>query len=269
MTDPPQVVLDFAADRVLYLELRTSPKARPKLAMTKSSYTQAVLSGMQAAQQQLQEQGRWMLVKLLLSIDRREGAADAMETVQLAASLAPQGVVGVDLSGDPHAGCWRDWLPALEAARQLGLKVTLHGGEIEAEAEVASMLAWRPHRLGHMACLSPAAEAALVASRIPLELCLTSNIVTATWPGYADHHFKGLHAQGHPVVLCTDDSGVFDTTLSQEYAIAMAVFNLTVEELQGLALAAVDYTFASEAEKAELRARMAAQLNGNSSQTPP
>jgi hypothetical protein len=31
---------------------------------------------------------------------------------------------------------------------------------------------------------------------------------------------------GHPVVLCTDDSGVFNTTLSKEYSIAAHAFHL-------------------------------------------
>lgn len=41
------------------------------------------------------------------------------------------------------------------------------------------------------------------ASRIPVELCLTSNIKTQTFKGYDCHHFRKLHAAGHPVVLCT------------------------------------------------------------------
>ena len=42
--------------------------------------------------------------RLLLSIDRRQGGAEAEETVALAVSLAPRGVVGVDLSGNPCVG---------------------------------------------------------------------------------------------------------------------------------------------------------------------
>lgn len=42
-----------------------------------------------------------MLVRLLLSIDRRQGTEEALDTVRLAATLRPRGVVGIDVSGNP------------------------------------------------------------------------------------------------------------------------------------------------------------------------
>ena len=42
-----------------------------------------------------------MLVRLLLSIDRRQGTQEALDTVRLAAALRTRGVVGIDLSGNP------------------------------------------------------------------------------------------------------------------------------------------------------------------------
>ncbi|MEW5303563.1 MAG: hypothetical protein WDW36_006243 [Sanguina aurantia] len=202
-------------------------------------------------------------VRLLLSIDRREGPAAAMETVQLAGKLHAMGaaeggglVVGIDLSGNPALGCWEDWEPALQHARSLGLKISLHAAEVYSPAETAAMLGFAPDRLGHMCCLDPDLEAALWASGIPVELCLTSNLLTSSVPTYTDHHFGTFHAhtRRHPLVLCTDDSGVFGTTLSQEYAIAAQAFGLTEADILQLALSAVDYTFLQEAEKQELRA---------------
>ena len=67
---------------------------------------------------------------VVLSIDRREGTEQALDTVQLAADSLQAGVVGIDLSGNPSVGEWGAWEPALQVARQAGLKITLHAGEV-------------------------------------------------------------------------------------------------------------------------------------------
>lgn len=94
------------------------------------------------------------------------------------------------------------------------------------------------------------------ASNIPVELCLTSNVKTQSVPGYVDHHFKQFYAAKHPVVLCTDDPGVFATCLSKEYAIAAKSFQLQQSDIMELAERAVAYTFASQQEKHSLHKRL-------------
>jgi len=59
------------------------------------------------------------------------------------------------------------------------------------------------------------------------------------------------------VVLCTDDSGVFGTTLSREYALAAVAFRLGLPQLLRLASAGVDHAFAGPEVKALLRAQQA------------
>ena len=61
-------------------------------------------------------------------------------------------------------------------------------------------------------------------------------------------------------MLCTDDPGVFATSLSREYTLAAAAFSLTEAQLRQLALAAAGCTFLPPAEQAALRMRMEAAL---------
>lgn len=58
------------------------------------------------------------------------------------------------------------------------------------------------------------------------------------------------------MVLCTDDSGVFGTSLSREYALAAKAFGLNHEQLIELACASVEHSFASPEEKAQLMSRI-------------
>lgn len=156
------------------------------------------------------------------------------------------------LSGAPTVGSWMIYESALRDARANGLGVALYCGEIENTAEEQSaMLDFKPDRLGH--CVHTVRDAELyerlVQSKIPVELRLTSNVMTRSNESYAAHHFGELRARRHPVCLCTDDTWVFNTILSHEYAIACETFDMTVEEIREMSMRAMDFAFGDDETK--------------------
>ncbi|KAJ4951900.1 hypothetical protein NE237_028732 [Protea cynaroides] len=271
-----EVVEDFAAENTVYLELRTTPKKNESKGLSKRSYMEAVINGLRAidtvdvyftpASGSMEisitppindscngSTRRKIYVRLLLSIDRRETTAAAMETVQLALEMRDLGVVGLDLSGNPVVGEWETFLPALKFAREQGLPITLHCGEVPNQKEVQAMLDFLPQRIGHACCFEEEDWRKLKSSRIPVEICLTSNLKTETISSIDVHHFADLYNAKHPLVLCTDDTGVFSTSLSSEYCFAAASFGLDKGEIFQLGRDAIEYAFADEGVKKDLR----------------
>lgn len=118
-----------------------------------------------------------------------------------------------------------------------------------------------PDRIGHGTFLNSSEGGSLGQvdfvrqHQIPLELCLTSNIKSQTVPSYAQHHFGFWYSVAHPSVICTDDKGVFATCLSQEYQLAAETFNLTPSQVWDLSYESINYIFASDNTRAELRKR--------------
>jgi adenosine deaminase len=65
-------------------------------------------------------------------------------------------------------------------------------------------------------------------------MCPTSNMFTMYLKDYREHHFIKYYQSGHPLVLCTDDTGVFDTTLSEEYYRIMEAFDFYVDQAKDI-----------------------------------
>jgi adenosine deaminase len=231
------------------LELRTTPKEQ----IGKERYVEAVLSGLEDACGRCGGDGAdgELAARIILSVDRArdDDASKAMETIDLAIKYKERGVVGVDLSGSPVVGHWDRYVAAFEKARAHGLGTSLHNGEVaNTEAEQRAFIAFRPDRLGH--CVYTVRDESLLrdllASKIPVELCLTSNVKTRSCAGFAEHHFAKLRSAGHPICLCTDDTWVFQTSLSREYAIAAETFGLTDDEIRDMSTRAMDFAFCDE-----------------------
>ena len=279
-----EAVVDFALDGVVYLELRTTPKDLPIKGVTKESYCEAVLCGIalgvHVAKEKLRRLGNKkeedivVVARLILSIDRKEMLTEAKRTVRLAAYLRDTdcGVVGIDVSGNPTVGRWANFEPALKLARRNNLPVTLHCGEVSTKNEEISMLKFKPERLGH--CVKTVRDAALWSKlqtlKIPIELCMTSNVITGSVEKgvveeeggddnegdsnipkkemssaslAARHHLSQVHKHGHPYTISTDDPGVFNTSLSREYALAASACGLRSEDLRRVAVESFSFAF--------------------------
>lgn len=250
-----EVLEDYAADGAIYTEIRSTPRALAD-GVTPSDYVNTVLSAMASAQVAP------AMSKLLLSIDRRMDSATALSVVDLALANRDRGVVGIDLSGNPTLGDWSTWLPALDRARAADLPVVLHWAEVEAPEEVKTMLDWAPARLGH-GCTAPAGGFMnpLIESKVPLEICLTSNLRTNSVPDVESHHLSELLAANHPLTLCTDDRGVFGTTLTREYAMAMSALSWNWETTISVAKMGLDIALVSAADRKTLESHWTTRLN--------
>ncbi|XP_072960309.1 N6-mAMP deaminase isoform X1 [Typha angustifolia] len=269
-----EVIEDFAAENVVYLELRTTPKKNEAKGMTKRSYMKAVIDGLRAVEtvdvvlfDSSNENGsestiingtsaemkrRKIYMGLLLSIDRRETTTAAVETVDLAVEMKDLGVVGIDLSGNPVIGEWQTYLPALKHAKEVGLPITLHCGEVPNKKEIQAMLDFCPQRMGHVCYLEEEEWKTLKSLKIPVEICLTSNVRTERVPSVEYHHFVDLYNAKHPLALCTDDPGLFSTSLSNEYFLVASAFGLSKGEMLQISQKAVEYIFADSEMKKSL-----------------
>ncbi|KAL1512746.1 hypothetical protein ABEB36_002286 [Hypothenemus hampei] len=246
------VIEDFAKDNVIYLELRTTPRSEKDL--SERDYIETVVEAIR------NYESSKIIVKLILSLDRRRSWKEQLDTLDNIIDLKqkyPDLIKGVDLSGDPGKGEFFKKL--FEKARDNGLKTAIHCGEIKNDNEVMDILDFKPDRIGHGTCLHPDYGGSeeiwqkYQHLKIPIECCLTSNVVCLTSKSYEEHHVKELLKNSLPFSLATDDKGVFNTTLSKEFTVLGQTFSLSKNDLWNISRNSIDYSFADEEEKGFIR----------------
>lgn len=199
------VLQDFKNDGVVYLELRTTP--RSSASISKDDYVASIL----ACITNFAERAA-MPTYLILSIDRRNTAVQAIETVDLAIKYRSSGVVGVDLCGDPSKGDVSIFREAFVKARSHGLKIALHFAEISREGlelELSTLLSYQPDRLGHVIHVPGSIKQEIVRKGIGVELCISCNVqAQMTEGGVADHHFGFWKDSPCPIALCVSHASL-------------------------------------------------------------
>jgi adenosine deaminase/aminodeoxyfutalosine deaminase len=165
---------------------------------------------------------------------RQFGPELAMQVVEFAAGQRENGVISIGIGGDELGGPARWFEEVYRAAREKGMRLTAHAGETAGPESVWAALEIGAERIGHgiRAIDDPLLVAHLRDRQIPLEVCITSNVMTGAVASLEAHPVRRLFDAGVPITLNTDDPGIFRTTLTREFEIARQHFGFTEDELE-------------------------------------
>eukprot|EP01102_Stenamoeba_stenopodia_P001765 TRINITY_DN11603_c0_g1_i2.p1 TRINITY_DN11603_c0_g1~~TRINITY_DN11603_c0_g1_i2.p1 ORF type:complete len:581 (+),score=154.10 TRINITY_DN11603_c0_g1_i2:46-1788(+) len=113
------------------------------------------------------------------------------------------------------------------------------------------------HRIGHGVALQDAPDLLqyVVDRRVPIEVCITSNVQTKGVRSLAEHPARMFYDKGVVVVPCTDNCTMSDTTLSKEYYLWQEHLNFTPIEMLYL----IDNGFKAAFLPANLKDRLRAE----------
>jgi adenosine deaminase len=254
-----EFVLDKAAENVRYVEVRYSPLLhRP--ALTLAQAIEAPLAGIRRAAAETGTK-----VGLIVCAMRTKPPAESLELARVAAEYQSAGVTAFDLAGAERGYPARDHRAAFEYAAAHGMACTCHAGEGDGPHSIHQALHdVGAQRIGHGTRLGedPALLEEVVARKIPLEMCLTSNVHTHVVASVAEHPFRRYLEQGVVVTLNTDGPLTDGITLTDEYYLAHAALGLSPDDLARVVLNACESAFLPEYEKVALVSRVQSELEG-------
>jgi adenosine deaminase CECR1 len=172
--------------------------------------------------------------------------------------------VGVNMVGreDNDKGYPLRFLETLRELRQQhsGVKLSFHAGEVdEPNSHVRDTLLLGVDRIGHGNNLITDDDTMLMMRHGPymVEINLISNLLLNYVSEYSEHPFPEYLRTSIPVALSTDDRGMWDSTMTDEFFVAVTEFNLSWDEVKLLSRNSLQYSFA----EANLKERLLRDFN--------
>lgn len=190
-------------------------------------------------------EGSPVQVRWIFDAVRQFGVEQARTVAEWAAARQDRGVVALGIGGSEARGPAEWFADVFAFAKREGLHLVAHAGEGTSPQSIWAALELGAERIGHG--ISAVEDQALLRHLrdrdIPLEVCITSNLVTGVVKDVAGHPVRRLFDAGVPVVLNTDDPAMFRCTLAGEYELAAREFSFTETELRAIAANGFRYAF--------------------------
>jgi len=245
-----ELVEDCAAENVRHLEVRYSPILHRKKRLSFEDIVDPVIAGLRDAGVKY-----GMSTGVIICGIRSMAPKVSMALAELAVAYKGRGVLAFDLAGQE-----KDYpAKAHRAAFQLILKnnvnSTVHGGEAFGAQSIAQALHYcGAHRIGHGTRLreDPDLLRYVRDHRVPLEMCLSSNLQTRAVRTMKEHPCGDYFRQGLRVTLNTDNRLMSATTASEEIALAARAFSFSPYEVKRIILNGFKSAFMPYPQKARM-----------------
>ena len=247
-----EMLEDMKRDGVVYVETRFAPMFHRGKGLHNETIVRSVLRGLERGKRDFGvEYG------VILCAMRNMEPQFSEEIAELAVDFRDRGVVGFDLAGEEGGYPPKKHVDAFHYIQRENFNITIHAGEAFGKESIWQAIQWcGAHRIGHATrliedmrvkdgeLLSMGRLAQYVLDkRLPLEMCLTSNVHTGAVRNMEEHPFGIYYRYRFRVTLNTDDRLMSSITLTDEYATAAEVFDLEFEDLEKLTINAMKSAF--------------------------
>jgi len=241
---------DLSRDGVVYFETRFAPIFHMRNGLTHQRVISAVLKGL--------EEGRKAFgITSGLIICAMRNMDVSLEMAELAVDFRQRGVVGFDLAGEEGGFPPKKHVDAFHYIQRQNFNITIHAGEGFGKESIWQAIQYcGAHRIGHGTRLiddiaivdGKAVKLGDLAQyvldkRIPLEICLLSNVHTGAAPSVAEHPFKIFYREKFRVTLNTDNRLMSNTSMTREFAAAAEAFGLSLDDFEKLTINAMKSAF--------------------------
>ncbi|WP_296015981.1 adenosine deaminase [uncultured Agrobacterium sp.] len=253
---------ELACENTIYSELIISPDHGDRIGLGADAYLAGIAEGMRRAKDKTGIEAR-----IIVTGERHFGPDSVVAAAQYAARVKHPLITGFNMAGEERMGRVADYARAFDIARDAGLGLTIHAGEVCGAFSVADALDLvKPQRIGHGV---RAIEDAVLVERLAqlgtvLEVCPGSNIALSVYPDFESHPLKRLRDAGVRTCISSDDPPFFATSLAQEYEIARHAFGFSDGEINALTRTALEAAFVDEATRSRLLARFDASTGAAS-----
>ena len=244
---------DMANDGVVYAEIRFAPHFHTDEGLGLDGVMTAVLRGLRRGRADFGVE-----FGLIVCALRNEAPELSVQLVELALAYREQGCTAFDLAGEEAGHPAKEHLHAFQLAKRMNFAITIHAGESFGPESIWQALQYcGAHRIGHGARLVEdlviydgkiikvgSLAQYILDHRIPLEVCLSSNVHTGAVEKVEDHPFLHFHELGFRLTLNTDNRLMSRTSLSAEYELAASSFGLGVNDFETLSIDGMKSAFA-------------------------
>ena len=255
-----EFVEDMALDGVVYAEVRFAPHFHTMGGLGLDAVMHAVLRGLRRGSEEF-----GVGVGLIVCAMRNEPADLSHKLAELAVAYRERGCVGFDLAGEEAGHPANEHVRAFQFAKRQNFSITIHAGESFGPESIWQALQYcGAHRIGHgtrliedivvydgkVIKLGSLAQYVLD-NRIPIEVCLSSNVHTGATPSLDAHPFRVFMDQGFRVTLNTDNRLMSKTSQTDEYLLAVEHFGCSFADLEKISLNAMKSSFAHYDQRVE------------------
>ncbi len=235
---------EIAGAGAIYSELIVSPDQGDAVGIGADAYISGLAEGAERAKAKTGIETRLLIVGI-----RHFGPERVVRAAEYAARRPHPLVTGFNLAGEERMHRVADFTRAFDIARDAGLGITIHAGELSGAFSVRDALDHvRPSRISHgVRAIEDAALVKRLADEgVVLEVCPGSNVALGVFADFQSHPLRALHEAGVRVTLNSDDPPFFHTSLAREYAVASTIMGFSDEDILGMTRTAVEAAFVDE-----------------------